>query len=114
MFQRLGAFVGGFLLAAKNHDDAAFGIELDDHVGAFVGDPDVVVLIDANGMCEGPRVKVVANFADEPAVGKKLKELRGAGSVSGAGAVATREDKDVAFGIDGDADGFAEMGVGRK
>src|SRR5437879_1057106 len=46
--------------------------------------------------------------------GKSLVELRGAGAVSGAGAVAAREDEDVAFGIGGDADGFTEMGVGRE
>src|SRR5260221_4581363 len=43
VLEGLGAFVGGFLLAAEDHDDAALGIELDDHVRAFVGDPDVVV-----------------------------------------------------------------------
>src|SRR5206468_2085880 len=114
MFERLGAFVGGFLLAADNHSDAAFGIELDDHVGAFVGDPDVVVLVDADRMREGPGVEIVADLADESAVRKKLEELRSAGSVSGAGAIAAREDENMAFRIDGDANGFAEMGIRRE
>src|SRR5208282_864304 len=77
MLERLGAFVGSFLLAAEDHGDAAIGAELDDHVGTFVGDPDVVVLIDANGMCEGPGVKIVADFLDESSVGSELEELRG-------------------------------------
>jgi hypothetical protein len=54
----------------------------------------------------------VADFADKSAVGKKLEELRSASSVSGAGGVAAREDEDVAFRIDGYADGLAEMDVG--
>ncbi len=32
MLERAGAFVGGFLLAAEDHDYAAVGVELDDHV----------------------------------------------------------------------------------
>src|SRR6266581_1239090 len=59
VLERLGTFVGGFLLAAENHDDAAFGVELDDHVGAFVGGPNVVVPIDFDGVGEGPGVEMV-------------------------------------------------------
>src|SRR5713226_9063397 len=114
VLERLGGFVGGLLFAAEDHDDAAFKVELDDHVGAFVGDPDVVVLVDFHGLGEGPGVEVVADLADEFSVGSKLEELRGAGCIGRAGAVAAREDEDVAFGIDGDASDFAEMDVGRK
>src|SRR2546422_4816398 len=114
VLERLGAFVGGFLLATEDHHDAAFGIELDNHVGAFVGDPDVVVLIDFDGVGEGPGVEVVADFAEEFSVGSKFEELRGSGGVGGAGGVAAREDEDVAFRIDGDTGGFAEINIGRK
>jgi len=65
VLERLGAFVRGFLLAAEDHDDAAFGIEFDDHVGAFIGDPDVVVLIDLDGVREGPGVEMVADLAEK-------------------------------------------------
>src|ERR1700674_4353795 len=114
VLERLGAFVRGFLLAAEDHDDAAFGIELDDHVGAFVGDPDVVVLIDLDGVGEGPGIEMVADLAEKFSVGGELEELRGARAIGGTCAVATREDEDVAFGIHGDAGGFAEVEVGRK
>src|SRR5678816_2670193 len=47
------SFIRSFLLAAKYHFDAAFRIELDDHVGAFVHGPDVVVAIDSHGVRVG-------------------------------------------------------------
>jgi hypothetical protein len=52
VFDRPGVFVGGFLLASEHHQDAAFGIELDHHVGAFVGDPDIVGGIDLHRMAK--------------------------------------------------------------
>src|SRR5712664_3607128 len=114
LLERFGAFVGSFLLAAEDHDDAAFGIELDDHVRAFIRDPDVVVLVDFDGVREGPGVEVVADFAEKFSVGSEFEELRGTRSIGGAGAVGTGEDEDVSFRIDGDAGGFAEMEIGRK
>src|SRR6266851_5605217 len=78
MFQRLRALVRGFLLAAKNHNHAALGVELDDHVRAFVGDPDVVILVDFYRVRERPGVKIVANLSYEFPVPAKLQELRGA------------------------------------
>ena len=114
VFERLGAFVRGFLLAAEDHDDAAFGIEFDDHVGAFVSYPNVVVLVDLNGMGEGPGVEMLADLAEKFSVGGEFEELRGRAAVGGTAAVATRENEDVAFGIHGDAGGFTEMEVGRK
>ncbi len=99
MLERLGAFVGGFLFAAEDHDDAALGIELDDHVGAFVGDPNVVFFIDAHGMGEGPSVEVVANLAKELSVRGKFEKLSRGGSVGGTAGVAAREDEDVSLGV---------------
>jgi hypothetical protein len=87
-------------------------IELDDHVGAFVGDPDVVFFIDANGMGEGPSVETVTDFAEEFSFGREFEEVGGGGSVGWAGGVAAGEYEDVTFGVDGDADGFAEVKVG--
>ena len=114
MLQRAGAFVGGFLLAAEDHDHAAGRVELDDHVRAFVGDPDVVVFIDADGVGEGPGVEVVADLAEVVAVGVELEELRGGCAVGGAGGVAAGEDEDVALGVDGYAGSFAEVDVRRE
>ena len=65
-------------------------------------------------MREGPRVKIVADFADKFSVGRELEQLRGARAVGRTGGVAAREDEDVAFRIDGDAGDFAEMDVRRK
>jgi len=114
VLERLGAFIGGFLLAAENHDDAAFGIELDDHVGTFVGDPDVVVFVDFDGVGEGPGVQVVADFAEKFSVRSEFEELRRSGGVGGARSVTAREHEDVALGIDGSAGGFAEIDVRRE
>ena len=50
------------------HHDAAFGIELDDHVGAFVDGPDIVLGVDAHGVSEDEAVEAFADLADEGAV----------------------------------------------
>ena len=111
VFQRAGALVGGLLLAAEDHHDAAGRIELDHHVGAFVGDPDVVVFVDADGVGVGPGIEIVANLAEVRAVGGKLQKLGGACTVRRAGGVASREYEDVTLGVDGDAGGFSEIDV---
>src|ERR1700730_7693857 len=109
MLERLRALVRGFLLAAKDHDDAALRIELDDHVGAFVSHPNVVVVVDADGMGEGPSVKIVANLAKKLSVGREFQELGCGGTVRGAGRIAAREHEDMPLGVDGYADGLAEI-----
>ena len=111
MLERLGAFVGGFLLASEHHHDVALGIELDHHVGALVGDPDVVVLVDAHGVRERPGVEVVADLANIFAVRAEFQKLRGAGRVGRSGGVAARENEDVSLGIDGHAGDFAEIQI---
>src|SRR5262249_43920785 len=77
MLQRLDAFVGGFLLAAKNEGDAAFGVELDDHVRTFVRDPDVVVLVDFYRVGKGPCVELMANLAYKFSVWGELEQWCG-------------------------------------
>ena len=114
VLERLGTFVGGFLLAAENHEDAAFRVELDDHVGAFVGGPNVVFPIDLDGVGEGPGVEMVAHLAEEFSVGRELEELRSARAIGRTGGIAAREDEDVALRIDGHTGGFTEMQVGRR
>jgi hypothetical protein len=70
----------GLLLAAENHRDAALGGELDHHVRAFVGDPDIVVAVDLDHVRERPGIEIVADLAQKLAVGVKLQELgRGGG-----------------------------------
>jgi hypothetical protein len=112
MFERAGALIRGFLLASENHDDSALWVELNDHVGAFVGHPDVVFAINANGMREGPGVEIVADLAKKVSVGREFEELGSGCSVGRAGGVAAGEDEDVAFGVDRHTDGFAEVKVG--
>ena len=46
------AALDGFRPAAQHHHHAAFGIELDDHVDAFVDGPDIVLRIDAHRVGE--------------------------------------------------------------
>ena len=114
MFQRRGSFVGGFLLAPEHHGDAALPIEFDDHVGAFVSDPEVVFFIDFHRVGERPGVKVVADLAQKPAIGVELQKLRSARAVGRASAIATREHEDVSLGIDRHTRHFAEIQIGRK
>src|SRR5258708_28263925 len=109
MLERLGAFVRSFLLAAEDQYDAALRIELDDHVGTFIRDPDVVVSVDADGVGEGPGVEVVTDLAKKFSVGGKFEQLCGGGSVGWAGGAAAPGDKDVGFGIDGDAGSFGQV-----
>src|SRR5213596_2216914 len=59
-----GAIVRSFLLAAKHHRHAAFWIELDNHIRAFVDGPEVVLPIDAHRVCERPGVQILADLAD--------------------------------------------------
>src|SRR5207248_3664080 len=42
LFQRSGPLVRSFLLATEDHGNPSFRIELDHHVRALIGDPDVV------------------------------------------------------------------------
>jgi hypothetical protein len=115
MMQRMGVLVGGFRLAAEHHHHLAVVlVELDDHVRALVGGPDVVVPVDAHGVRERPCVKVLADLTDEVALRRELQELRGGIAVGRAGAgAAARVDEDVALRIDGDAGRLAEMHVRR-
>src|ERR1700745_3802599 len=103
------AFIRGFLLAAKDHHHAAGGIEFDDHVGAFIGGPDVVLRIDFHSVGEGPGIKVVADFADETAVGAELQKLGGGSAVRLPGGIAARKDGYVSLGIDGSARRYSQI-----
>src|SRR5690242_16978375 len=99
MFQWLCAFVRSFLLTAKDHGHAPLGIELDDHVGALVGDPDVVVLVDLHRVRKRPRIEVMPDLTYELSLRTKLQKLRGACSVRGTSCLATREDENVSLRI---------------
>src|SRR5437762_2298114 len=75
MAQRLGPLVRGFLFAPEDHRHAAFRIELDHHVRALVRDPNVVILVDLHGVCERPGIQMMADLANEFAVGAELEKL---------------------------------------
>jgi len=94
------SLVRGLLLAAEHHSDAALGRELNHHVRAFVGDPDVVVRFHLDHVGEGPSVEVMADLAQVLAVGAELEELRRGSGIGRAGGVAARQDEDVALGVD--------------
>ena len=114
MPQRSGAFVGCLLLAPEYHRDVSFRVELDHHVGSFVGDPDVVLPIDFHAVRVGPGVEPVADLAQELAIRRELEKLRGAGGIGWSARVATRENENVSLGIDRHASNFAEIHVRRK
>ena len=89
----------------QHHHHASGRVELDDHVGAFVDGPDVVLRIDADGVGELEAVQPFADFANEVA---RLVELEQ------AGVLAARVDEHVALGIGRDADAFAQIKTGRQ
>ncbi len=113
--QRMGVLVRGFRFAAEHHHDAAvLVVELDDHVRALVGGPDIVVLIDPHRVGERPCIEVLADLPNEVTLRRKFEQLRSRVAIgrTKTGA-ATGIDKDVAFRIDRHAGGFAKVHVGR-
>ena len=109
---RLG-LVRRFLLAAEHHRHVPFGVDADDHVRALVDGPEVVVLVEADGVRVRPGVEALADLAEELAGLVEEQDLRRGGAVGrAAGAVRAREDGDVALRVDGDARDLAEVHVG--
>ena len=114
MFEGRGAFVRSFLLAPEHHLDPPLGIELDHHVRALVGDPDVVLGVDLHGMRERPGVEVMADLAQIIAVGVELEQLRRRRAIGWAGRVPSMQHEDMALRIERDAGNFAEVEIGRQ
>src|SRR6266478_1533428 len=101
--------------AAEHPNYATCLIEFDNHVGTLVDGPDVVVLVDAHTVSFGPGVKAFANFTQELAFRTELQQLRRCRTISGAsGAIGTREDEDMALGINGHARNLTEIHPGRQ
>ena len=113
MAQRLSPFVRGFLFAPKDHQHAAFRIELDHHVRALIGRPNVVILVDFHRVRERPGVEIVADLANEFAVGIELQELSGACTIGGADGVTARKHEHVSVGVYGHTRDLPEVDVGR-
>ncbi len=67
-----------------------------------------------DGMAERPRVEVVANLANELAVGAKLEKLRCSRPVSRTGRIAASQRKDVSLGVDRDSGHLSQIHVRRK
>src|SRR5882762_203235 len=109
MLERLGSFVGGFQLAAENHGDLACRIELDDHVRTLVRGPNVVSFVDSDRVRERPRVQVMADLANERAIGAEFQKLRRSRSIGRPRGIAARVDKNMSLGIDGYTGGLAEI-----
>ena len=65
MFKWVCTFIRRFCLAANHHRDTALLVETHNNIGTLVGYPDIVVAVDAHGMCIGPAVKVRAYFTQE-------------------------------------------------
>ena len=114
MLQRTGAFVGSLLLAPEDHHDPAFGAELDDHIRTLVRDPDVVFLVDLDGVCIAPRIKVVTNFANVISFCIELKQLRRSGAIGRPRCAAARKDEDVPLRIDGNTCDLTEKDIRRQ
>src|SRR5262249_54422821 len=86
-------------------------IELDDHVGTFIHGPEVVILIDAYCMREGPGIEILTDLPNVLAVRSKLEHLRRSGAVCGPSRVAAIEHEYVSFRVHCHARGFAEMQI---
>src|SRR5271154_6611760 len=114
MFQRARPLVGRLLFAAEHHVDAAVRRELDDHVRAFVGHPDIVAAVDLYGMRERPGVEVTADLAQKPPVGAEFEQLSRGGAVGGPRRVPAREREDMPLRIERNAGDFAKIDVGRQ
>ncbi len=65
-----------FMTAPHHHLDLAFGVELDDRVGAFVNRPDVVLGIDAHGVRHREAVGAAPDLLHEIPVLIELEEAR--------------------------------------
>ena len=114
MFEWRGVLVRGFLFAPEHHVDPAFRGELDHHIRALVGDPDIVLGVDLHRVRERPGIEVMADLPQIIAVGVKLEQLRRRRGVSRAGRIASMQHEDVALRIDRDAGNFAQVEVGRQ
>jgi len=95
VLDRTSALVGGFLLAAQDHQYPAFRTELNDHVRSLVSDPNVVFLVNLDGMGIAPCIQMVADLTDVLSIGVKLEQLGRRRSVCWAGRAATREVENV-------------------
>ena len=100
--------IDGFILAAEHERHQALGIELHHHVRAFVDDPQVVVLVEADGVGEGEAVGVLAPLLDELVGLVELEQLGRLRAARRADVAAARVDEQVLLGIERDADGFAD------
>jgi hypothetical protein len=110
--------------AAQGHEDAAGGVELGDHPGGAVHDPEVVLGIDPHALRKQEDVGAPggagADLAQELAGAIELVEARAAvdvgarGANRGVRAAAAGVDPDVARGRGGHAGHFTEVDVGRQ
>ena len=114
MFERFGALVGCFLLAAEDHRHAALRVELDDHVRAFIRYPDVLFRIDLDRMAVRPCVQIVAYLANVPAVRAELEKLRGGRRVRRTRGIAARQNENMSLAVDGHAGCFSKIDIRRK
>ena len=74
--RRLHRRLHRFGAAAEHHQHASGRVELHDHVRAFVRRPEVAALVDADRVREGEPVEILADLANERAVGPELEQLR--------------------------------------
>jgi hypothetical protein len=102
------------MLAAEHHDHTALGIELDHHVRALVGHPDIVLGVHLYGVAERPGVKVLADLAEEFPLSIEFQQLRRRRGIGRSAGVAARQYENVAFRIERHAGHFAEIHIVRQ
>src|SRR4029077_9916443 len=95
-------------LSAEGHLDVAVRVELNDHSGTFVNHPDIVVLIDADGVREGSGVVIRSPQLYKLQVLVELEQLGGRATTRTAAGASARIHKQVALGILGNSFGFTE------
>ena len=84
------------VLAAERHRHAAVGTVLDDHVRAFVDHPDVVFLVDADGVREAGGVVVRSPLLDELQARIELEEHRRRAALDRRGLAGASEHEQMA------------------
>src|SRR5581483_3854937 len=115
--RRTHGIVDRLWFAPHRHDNAAFLIELDDHIRTFVHDPDVILRVDAHSMCLDKAIQALTDFSDVLAVLIEFEQTRCGthkNAVCSGGYIyrsGPRVNEDVTLGVRGDAQNLAEVDV---
>jgi hypothetical protein len=113
LFEEALHVVDRLVLAAEHHRDEPLRVELHHHVRPFVDHPEVVVLVEPDGVREGEAVRVLAPLLHVVALFVELEELRRLGAARRTDVAAARVDEEMFLRIDCHAFRFTDGVAGR-